>query len=283
MGGTAIVIEPGPLDAAVARRWALQEFSEQSGAGAGVHSGLDQLCRAAAVGLGLRGAAVTLRTAESSAEGSTEGSAEGSAGLAVVTRGPTRPVIELEFDMGEGPSRDSFDRGRPVLLDDLTDPDADDYPAFAPAAVALDVRATFALPLHVGASKFGVLTLHSTTPRCLGRDDVSRCLALAQLATEMLLDDSAGGREDGATQQDESARIMPDLTIPLDLRSEIFQAQGMLMVALNIELSTALARLRAHAALSGRALIDVAVDLLEGRLELTNTATIPDTANQEYP
>ena len=98
-------------------------------------------------------------------------------------------------------------------------------------------------------------------PRFLDGAELSQGLALSELATEVLLDSSA------ATSDGE---IDPDLKSALGFRSEIYQAQGMLMVTLGIPLAEALAMMRAHAFADGRKLIDVAIDIVEGRLDLTN-------------
>ena len=44
-------------------------------------------------------------------------------------------AAELEQTLGEGPSRDAFDAGRPVLVDDLDDPARVTWVAFSKAAV----------------------------------------------------------------------------------------------------------------------------------------------------
>ena len=70
------------------------------------------------------------------------------------------------------------------------------------------------------------------------------------------------GRHDGS--------IDPELTDRLEFRTEIHQAQGMLMVALRTDLTDALARMRAHAFVTDRPLLEVATDILEGRSALTD-------------
>ena len=94
----------------------------------------------------------------------------------------------------------------------------------------------------------------------------ARCLALSDLATEALLVGS-DARTDG--------RLDPDLESALDFRSEIYQAQGMVMVALGTDLSDALARMRAHAFQTERTLLEVSVEILEGRLVLPDEEPAP--------
>ncbi len=124
----------------------------------------------------------------------------------------------------------------------------------------------FAFPLHLGGARFGVLTMYGDSPQPLDRLRTARCLALSDLATEALLAGS-GARTDG--------RLDPDLESALDFRSEIYQAQGMVMVTLGTDLPDALARMRAHAFHTERTLLEVSVDILEGRLVLPDEEAAP--------
>jgi len=171
-----------------------------------------------------------------------------------------RAVAELEFALGEGPTRDSWDNRRPLFVADLTAPGTP-WVGFAPAAVAAGVRAVYAVPLHVGAAQFGAFTMYSAGRRYLGPEETLQVLVLAELATELLLDSSAASA---------GGEIDPHLESALDIRSEIYQAQGMLMVSLRLGLPEALARMRGHAFAVGRDIVDVAGDIIEGRLALAD-------------
>ena len=58
-------------------------------------------------------------------------------------------------------------------------------------------------------------------------------------------------------------------------RSELFQAQGMVMIQLGVSLAAAMSRLRAHAFAHDRRLADVARDVVARRLKLEPDRT-PD-------
>ncbi len=62
---------------------------------------------------------------------------------------------------------------------------------FAPAAVHAGVRAVFALPLQVGAIRFGVLDLYRAGPGELDREQFADALVLADTACALLLDAEA--------------------------------------------------------------------------------------------
>ena len=210
----------------------------------GIGADLGRVCRAAVDALAMSGAAVTLK------------SADGSEAVVAAVDDDSRAIAELEFGLGEGPTRDAFQLGRPVLAPDLKDPGESRWVRFAPASVDTGACAIFAFPLAQGAARFGVLTMFKDTPWPLDGPTRAACLGLAEIATALLLD-SADGHRDGG--------IDPGLSARLEFRTEIHQAQGMLMVALHTDLAEALARMRAHAFGSGRPLLAVAVDILEGR------------------
>jgi hypothetical protein len=101
----------------------------------------------------------------------------------------------------------------------------------------------------------GVLNVYTDEPGSLSQEQVAAALTRAQLATEILLDGdvvSAGGRLDR------------DLSTALDQRAEIYQAQGMVVVDLDVDLAEALSRMRAHAFGNEMPLIDLARDIIGG-------------------
>jgi hypothetical protein len=108
--------------------------------------------------------------------------------------------------------------------------------------------------------RLGVLVLYSGQVRSLTRDERSECLIYADLATELLLDAGRASAGDG---------LAPSLESLLDLRTEVYQAQGMVMADLGIDLAEALARLRAVAFAEDRGLNDLAADIVARRRRIT--------------
>jgi GAF domain-containing protein len=206
--------------------------------------GLARLCRAAALELGLDQVSVTVMTAASSS------AVVASSGL------PGLGVDELQFDLGEGPGQDAYSSGRPVLVPDLLASDGR-WPGFASAAIQRGVLAVFSFPLQLGAVRFGVLTCTRAAAGPLATDEVTACLIFADVATELLLDSSPTG-----SQPD------PDLRAALRGRTEVYQAQGMVMVDLGVTLEVALARMRAAAFSEGISLQELAAGIVAGRRTL---------------
>jgi hypothetical protein len=88
---------------------------------------------------------------------------------------------------------------------------------------------------------------------------LAQALTFAEIALEMLLDGQAGAPHGRAEATLERA-LGPDLAV--------YQAQGMIMIDLGVPLADAMARLRAHAFAHDRPLLDVADDVVAGRLRL---------------
>jgi hypothetical protein len=209
----------------------------------GVADLLRQLCRTLTTDLVVMGVAVNLM------------SAAGSDGVLAASSDRSRDVDELQFTTGEGPCHDAFASRRPVLTPDLRSVSHGRWPGYASAALESGVGAVFAFPLQVGAVVLGVLDVYAERPGSLSEKQVAAALTSAQLATQILLDGdlvTADGRPDR------------DLSTALDLRAEIYQAQGMVMVDLGVGPVEALARMRAHAFGRGRPLIDLARDIITG-------------------
>jgi hypothetical protein len=213
---------------------------------------LTRLCEVAVTELRMSGAVVSLMTPVH-----TTGDQSGTITAASSDR--ARSVDELEFSLGEGPGRDAFSGSRPVLTPDL-ERAFDRWPGYVPAALAAGVRATFAFPMLIGAARFGVVHLHCPRARTLTDHDIATSLMLTELATEIVLDIYAPAG-------DHTPADVP-LLAPDDHRDEIYQAQGMVMVALGVSLREALARMRAHAFASNQELAAVAADILAGRTRL---------------
>ncbi len=216
-----------------------QASDEISGAAAT----LQRLCLALTFDLQLAGAALTLFPEV------------GSHAVAAASSPLTRSTEELQFDAGEGPTRDAYHGSEPVVAVNEGSLVAH-WPGFAPAALAAGVSAAFSLPLHVGAARFGALTLYWHRPSSPAIGDLRRALVFADLATEFLVDSSYLFAGDGPD---------PALVSALDTHGHIYQAQGMVMMDLRVGLPEALARMRAQAYASGQNLTELAGQIIAGK------------------
>lgn len=208
---------------------------------------LRRLCRAAVRALPASGAAIIL-VAEN-----------GIRGLAAATDPLSAELAELQYTIGEGPSFEAYASRRPVLTPDLSDGAMAQWPGYAPAAQERGVGAVFAFPLHLGAARLGVLDLYRHQPGSLTDDSLALALTFAEIAVQILLD-----RQERAPD----GHLGDGLDLARDSGVVLYQAQGMTMIDLGVSIGDAMARLRAYAYASGRALQDVARDVVDGRLRL---------------
>jgi len=169
-------------------------------------------------------------------------------------------IEDLQVLLGQGPCVDAVRSGAPVVVADMDRPDVGErWPIFTPAAVALGVRASFAVPLLVGELRLGALDLYRGSTGGLVDEQVEEAQDYASAAVNVLLEIQAAspaGDED-------------DVTLGRSGSSVVYQATGMVMVQLDTGAEAAFAALRARAYRDGRPLQEVARDVLERRLRLT--------------
>lgn len=170
---------------------------------------------------------------------------------AVATR-----VDALQFELGEGPRWEALRTGRPVLVPDAAEADDSEWPVFGAAVRDSGAAALFAFPLVLGAATVGVVDLYRDTPGSLSTSEVSTALSLAgSIASSAVRRALWSAREDA-----------PPVESAPELRREVHQATGMVLVQLDTSATDAFARIRAHAFSSGRTVEDIARDVVTRRL-----------------
>lgn len=209
-------------------------------------SPLDRICQGAVAFLGVGAAAVVLMS-------------DGESGTIAASYGAGVEAAEdLQFSLGEGPCLLAFTTGVAVLEPDVGAGSAQ-WPAYAAAAAGAGTRAVFAVPLQIGAIRLGVLYLTRPTAGPLPGDGLADAQGLAQLATVLLLEQQQDGPAPGASK-----------TPGWVHRTVVHQATGMVAAQLDVELTDALARLRARSFALERSIYDVSLDVVERRYRFTD-------------
>ncbi|MEU6389066.1 GAF and ANTAR domain-containing protein [Streptomyces sp. NPDC046939] len=166
-----------------------------------------------------------------------------------------RPLEDLQYTLGEGPTLDAVTTRRLITVPDLHT--ALQWPALAEAAPAVSTaRAVAALPVRLGIIVPAVLTAYRTTPIPFTPRRLDTLTTLAHALVHPLLQTST-------TDLVHTSIGAPDL-----LRAEVHQAAGMTSVHLGIPIDQALVRLRSHAWAHDQALRTIAHDVVTGRLRL---------------
>ncbi len=215
---------------------------------------LERLCRVAATELELMGAAVTLPPRPE-------------AHVVVASSDDGARLLEqMQFDTGEGPTLEACRLRLPVLVPDIASPLDGQWPGFSQAAAAAGVAAAYALPLHLGASLLGALTFYSSTAGLMSRPRLRTAFVLGEIAVEMLVDDVLGEVVVG-----DSGDTLDSFRPAIDRQAHIYQAQGMVMIQLQVTLAEALARMRAYAYAQDLTLDELSTAILSGAIRLAES------------
>ncbi len=205
----------------------------------GAAADLQRLCRAAVRALDLAGAAVHVLSGHDNA-------------AIVAVAGPRgRTGAELSLAAGDGPLRDAFARGRPVLATRLSSWFGR-WPGYVSSALEQGLGSVLVIPLQAGAMRFGVLELYPDREGPLTEEATAMAFAFADVATLVLVRPNFDGGVDSGLRD------------AMDHRPEVHQAQGMVMVDLGVPLAEALVRLRARAFRAGLTMAELAGRIVAG-------------------
>jgi hypothetical protein len=172
--------------------------------------------------------------------------------------GVAQAMEDLQFALGEGPSVDASSQRRPVLQPDLGPTAYAIWPRFVPAAHQVGIAAIFSFPLQVGAIRLGILDLYREAPGPLSPSELAEALAYADAAVVILLHLQG--------QMNPAQGLHPQLGGPVERHAEVHQATGMIAVQAAVGLAEALLLLRGHAYGEDRPILQIAKEVLAGKL-----------------
>ncbi|WP_241031928.1 GAF and ANTAR domain-containing protein [Rhodococcus koreensis] len=163
---------------------------------------------------------------------------------------------DQQYTLGEGPGMQAFRTREPVLVDSLDIADQH-WPGFTDAAQTLGMGAAFAFPLQFGAIILGTLDLYRRTPGTLAGRARADAAALADLITLALL------------RRNEQTHVSGENWLPgMGSYHDVNIATGMLAARLGISLGDAFTRLRGHAFLLDRTVLELARDVIAHRIDV---------------
>jgi hypothetical protein len=169
---------------------------------------------------------------------------------------------ELQFDLGEGPCWDAMRSGLPILAPRMSSMGNDRWPAFTRSATEDGVSSLFAFPLSVGPLRFGAVDMYSTSWVELSDTQTQQAGVMAEIVSRHVLRRalSSVGLEDEGAVSAYSRRL-------------IHQASGVVLAQIDVSADDARLVIQGHAFGSGRPMMDVARDILDGRLRFTREGT----------
>jgi GAF domain-containing protein len=177
------------------------------------------------------------------------------AGSVCCSNSVSAQIEELQFTLGEGPCIDAYRRDEPVSEPDLSG--SLRWVGFGPAAVEAGAAAVFGFPVRTGSARLGALNLYNDRPGPLSEDQYRDALVLADVAAQIILAMQAGMPR---------GELAAELERGSDLHYVVHQAAGMVSIQLDVSVTHALIRLRAHAYGNERSVLDVSADVVARKL-----------------
>lgn len=162
---------------------------------------------------------------------------------------------EVQFDLGEGPCWDALRTATPIAEPSLRGDGAARWPAFATAVRDEPVSSVFAFPLIVGPLKLGAVDLYSRDPIALDASESQRASTLAGIIGRHVLREALA-ISPPIDDVDENPRS----------RRTIHQATGIVLAQLGISPDDALLMIQGHSFATGRSMMEVSGEIVEGRL-----------------
>ncbi|WP_051939801.1 ANTAR domain-containing protein [Phaeacidiphilus oryzae] len=164
---------------------------------------------------------------------------------------------DLQFTVGEGPSWDAAWEATAILEPDLRLVPQERWPALlGDPSGPPPVRAAVAIPLQLGEFSLGTLSGYRASPGLPDPLRIADTVLLAAAVTRALLTPAMAWRANGERR-----------AAPLH-RAVVHQAAGRLAAHHGDRIDQALDRLRAHAYLRGRPLLEVARQVVEDGVRL---------------
>jgi GAF domain-containing protein len=164
-------------------------------------------------------------------------------------------LLQLQHD--QGPCFECYHHGVAVFSADLAG-DLERWPIFASEAISRGFHSVQATPMRVRGETIGALNLFRAGTGRLADPDLPLAQGMADIAAIALLQERS---------LRESRTVVTQLQGALDSRVVIEQAKGILAEHLQIGVDAAFDHLRAQARSLNRRISDVALDLIEGRLQ----------------
>jgi GAF domain-containing protein len=184
-------------------------------------------------------------------------SAAGELGVMASSNEATRVLELFELQCEEGPCLDCYRTGAPIIAADLTRADGR-WPHFSVESLRAGFRSVHALPMRLRGTTIGALNLFGQAAGTFDEADSRAAQAFADVATIAILQNRALL----------AAQVVNDeLQHALQSRVVIEQAKGVLAERASIDVEKAFTYLRSYARNHNRRLVDVALEVIDGRLQ----------------
>lgn len=172
---------------------------------------------------------------------------------------------DLQLSLGEGPCVDAFEAGELIEVTDLASREGR-WPMFSEEMAGAGAGSLSSFPLRIGGARFGALTLYRSAYGALSSDQVADSYVIAQLAAHLIVAKQA---------RIEGDHVISDVETGFARMEPVHQATGMIMAQLSVGAEDALARLRGAAYAAQRSALEMAMDIVAGKIVLPRDEQSP--------
>jgi hypothetical protein len=222
--------------------------------GAFVSTRMEQLCRSCVGAVSVDGGSIALVSSHGSRIG------------LGATDTMAAELEDIQMTLGEGPYLDAASSLAPVQVHNFADPatsNSERWPFLAKEVARLDVCALFGFPVSLGNVPVGTIGLYRRKPGPLSPAQLEDTLTAVDDIAASLLDQDTWTEVASRTPTEQDAPVRLGTGTPI-----VHQAAGMAMIQLDVSIDEAMALLRATAFAEGKALADLALEVVQRRLRL---------------
>lgn len=166
-------------------------------------------------------------------------------------------VDEKQYDLDSGPCLECARENEPKMVKDMSVEQR--WPDLVPFALEQGVKSSLSMPLPVRDKVVGAINIYSDKVHQFGEEDAREAMAFAAHAAVAIAN---------VTAYSATAYLAKNLELALASRAAIEQAKGMVMMRMGCSPDDAFDLLRQLSQRTNRKLRDVAVDIVERRIEL---------------
>jgi hypothetical protein len=166
---------------------------------------------------------------------------------------------EIQIDLGEGPCWEALTSRRPVLEPDVQHSSNPAWPLAREALHRAGLGAVFAFPLVVAGIDVGAIDLYCRLPTVITDQQCRDATLLSVILARQVLRRALRTAEESA---EHPGKWVGDYS-----RREVHQATGMIAAQMGLAPDDALLVLRGHAFATGRAVRDIAADVVARKLD----------------
>jgi hypothetical protein len=194
--------------------------------------------------------------------------------LVFATDAMAQRIDELQFALGEGPCLAAYATGRPQCITDLAHDDR--WALFCREAAGLGAGAVYSFPVSIHMYPIGVLEIYRRSTGGMTVDEYDAALGCAAAIGAVIASTyERWSHRFGDDEELDAAALVALTESDPFTRSQVHTAAGIVAVHLGVSVGEALVRMRAYAFARDLRITDVADDIVDQQIPLSEWGDAP--------